>query len=37
VVDHPLFVRELAGLELGIDQLAVDRDLETASPGRDQL
>jgi hypothetical protein len=30
-VEHPLFVGELAGLELGIDQVAVDGQLETAA------
>ena len=36
-LDHLLLVGELAGLELGVEQLAVDGDLEAAAAGRDEL
>jgi hypothetical protein len=36
-VDDPLFIRKLARLELGVDQLSVDGDLEAAASRGDQL
>jgi hypothetical protein len=36
-VEHPLLVRELARLQFGVHQIAVQRQLETAAAGRDQL
>ena len=36
-IQDPLFLGELPGLELGIDQVAVDAQLEAAALGRDEL
>jgi hypothetical protein len=36
-VEHPLLVGELAGLEFGVDQLAVGGQLEAAAARGDQL
>ena len=36
-VHDQLFIRELTGLQLGIDQVAVQRYFETSASGRDQL
>jgi hypothetical protein len=36
-VENPLFVGELAALQLGIDQFAIDGQLEAAAAGRDQF
>jgi hypothetical protein len=35
-LQHPVLVRELAGLRLGVNELAVDRQLEHAPAGRNQ-
>ena len=32
-VHDPLLIRELAGFEFGVDELAIDRDLETPASG----
>src|SRR5262249_35853887 len=37
LVEHPLLVGELACLQLGVDQVPVHLDLETAAAGGDQL
>jgi hypothetical protein len=34
-IDHPLFIGEFARFELGINQVPVDGELETASSGWD--
>src|SRR5947209_2406338 len=36
-VHYPFFIRELAGLEFGVDQFTVEGDLETPASRRDQL
>jgi len=36
-IDHPGFIRKLAGLEFRVDQLAVDRQLEAAATAGYQL
>jgi hypothetical protein len=36
-VEHPLLVGELAGLELGVEQIAVGGQLEAAPAGGEQL
>jgi hypothetical protein len=36
-VHHPFFVGELPGLELGVDQVAIDRQLEAPAASGDQF
>jgi hypothetical protein len=36
-IKHPFLFRKLAGFELGIDELAVDGNLEASASGGDQL